>query len=597
MKIKKIEVKNFKSFDPNGITYSVQSGLNVIVGENNVGKSNIFKILETLIELLPRSSNFDIINAFHGEVDNDVEIKLSAKLDDEDIEFLMPRFSVPARYKKDFLEIFGDDLIITFTFSRFRREQLLINFGQMKIEANRGSYVDPSPKSGHRPDGWTGLVNTVVEHNESLRQAVSILLSPAEEVPHVLQFDQDLRDVFADLLRKNIIIFPEFRDRSTTDAKMGIFSSPKGNEVSSVLFNLKNGIFSQRQRYKKIQEYFSQIFPNLTLDVRQGYEIVVVQKDNHEVSQESIGAGIVEIIIFITHLIETKNHIFAIDEPELHLHPHAKRSVSDLIKKSAQSNQILCITHSTNFIHTDTINNTTRVKDLHGHSELIHLPEKYFTTNEIKKLQRITESRQKEFFFARAVLLVEGDTEVGSIPILAKKRDQDLNLYNISVIGIDSHYFALFVKLLRGFKIPYMVMLDFDTLANIEVSIEIDSKKIKTSSLIKQLDELGELTQEDKMIIKNCEKGIIQIKKDNSKYNDGSINKLKPIIRRHKFIHLLDSTFEGLFDGIEENVIKNAKKNFKGSKVLQGKYLAENISKVPKDLIETIDKTVELTVN
>jgi len=597
VKILKLEAKNFKSFHLQ-VDYVIQPGLNIIVGENNVGKSNIFAILQKLIELLEKPNNFEITDAYYGDIDNDVELKLFAKLDDDDIKFLIRRFDVSGNYKEDFLKIFGDDLKINFEFSKFRGSKLFITFGKMKILERQGSFKYYSPSSGYNPKRWRNIVNGVSEKHGNLFEAIEKELQPTGSTESFLEFDFEPRKSFADLFKEKIIIFPEFRERPSSEAQVDIFLSPKGVQVSSVLFNLKNGDLMARSRFKKIQDYFSQIFPNLKLDVKQGHQIVVVKSDKHEMPQESIGAGIVEIIIFLTHLIGTENHVFAIDEPELHLHPHAKRSVSDLINLAAMKNQIICITHSTNFIHIDSVNNIVCVKDMKGHSELILLPDSYFNQEEINKLHRITESRQKEFFFARSVLLVEGDTEAGAIPIFAKKIDQDLNMNNVSVISVDSHYFALFIKLLRGFKIPNMVMLDFDTLANIEASIEIQSKKVNTSSLIKQLDELGELTEEDKKIVELCQKGIVTESKDQSKYDENSIKKLKPIIQRHEFVYLLPSYFEGLFtEPHYQKIIRTAKKNFKGNKVLQGKYIAENISDVPPNLVEVIDKILMLIKN
>lgn len=598
MIITELRAKNFKSFTPEGIEYRVQRGLNTIVGENNVGKSNIIKILSELIMLLKDMHGFIGTDAFQGNIDNPVELDFHALLDEEDIVFLMRKFNVPLEYRDDFGQIFGKDLGIQFTFSRYDGGKITIQFGKMTIVDNRGTYDKTSIGQSYREHNWSGLVNHASRKKVSLLASVEALLSEQSDSPNMIDFGSNPKsqNFFYDLLLEKIIIFPEFRSRPSSEVKTGIFLSPSGGELASVLFNLKTSEKKKRKRFDKIQEYFTQIFPNLKLDVMQGHTIVVEKSDGTEVEQNSIGAGIIEVINLLTHLIGTEKHVFVLDEPELHLHPHAKRSISDLIQNASESNQIVCVTHSTNFIRMDSINNVTCVRDKSGHSELASLPENYFALDEIKKLKRITEPRQKEFLFSRAVLIVEGDTEVGAIPIFAKKHDKDLDIHNISVIGVDSHYFALFVKLFRGFRIPYLVMLDKDTLGNIEVSITVNSQNVSTSSLIRQLDGLGDLTSEDKMLIKSCVCEIVQ-DGDSATYSDDAVKKLKNVIMKHKFIRLLDSDFEGLFDApTYRKIVKDAKKDFSGSKVLQGRYIADNIPRTPMVLKEVIRQIVDLSM-
>ncbi|QLH11007.1 ATP-dependent endonuclease [Nitrosarchaeum sp. AC2] len=596
MKIKSLKAKNFKSFLPEGIDYNVQDGLNTIVGENNVGKSNITKILSELILLMENQNDFKITEAFQGNIDNAVELEIQVILSGDDIEFLMTRFSVPINHKEEFIQIFGKNLTIHFIFSRFTGPKITTLFGKMIFIDNRGAMDITSFGKGYHPKDWLTFINGVSQKSLNLVDAVNEALSPSQSEPTpMFQFNQNTLRYFHELFNETIMIFSEFRERPSSEVRTGVFSSPTGREVASVLFNLKNGGRKKGKRFEQIQSHFTQIFPNLKLDTREGHQIFITKSNDYEIEQNAIGAGIIEIIILLTHLIGTHNHVFVLDEPELHLHPHAKRSISKLIRTASETNQIICVTHSTNFIHMNSINNITYVQDKNGHSELGRLPPNYFTDDEIKKLQRITESRQKEFLFSRAVLLVEGDTEVGAMPILAQRIRSDLDMHNISVIGVDSHYFALFSKLLRGFRIPHIVMLDNDTIYNIETSIDVDSQKIITSSLIRQLDDLGELTDEDKIIIKSCENEIIP-NGDSSRYNDESVKKLKNLIKKYRFIHLLPSDFEGLFSAsTNSEIVKSAKKNFRGSKVLQGRHIAEKITYIPSDLKKIIENIVKLS--
>jgi len=55
--------------------------------------------------------------------------------------------------------------------------------------------------------------------------------------------------------------------------------------------------------------------------------------ENYPVPIENVGAGISELLTLLTNLVTLRGHIFVIEEPELHLHPHAKRKLANFIKK------------------------------------------------------------------------------------------------------------------------------------------------------------------------------------------------------------------------------------------------------------------------
>jgi predicted ATP-dependent endonuclease of OLD family len=81
MKIKKIAIKNFRSFGSQEKDIIVRDGLNSIVGENNVGKSTIFRVLD-LINKKYEFSNEDYPN---GSTENKLLSSVSIELNDEEL--------------------------------------------------------------------------------------------------------------------------------------------------------------------------------------------------------------------------------------------------------------------------------------------------------------------------------------------------------------------------------------------------------------------------------------------------------------------------------------------------------------------------------
>ena len=81
---------------------------------------------------------------------------------------------------------------------------------------------------------------------------------------------------------------------------------------------------------------------------------------------------------------------------------------------------------------------------------------------ELKLLTQFDAARN-ELFFARKVLLVEGPTERFSLPYLIATKGIDLDISGISIIDAGGKTnLPFFIKILKGFSIPFVVMYDED---------------------------------------------------------------------------------------------------------------------------------------
>ena len=64
------------------------------------------------------------------------------------------------------------------------------------------------------------------------------------------------------------------------------------------------------------------------------------------ISLESMGEGVTNLLGLIVHLCVAKNNLFLIEEPENDIHPRALKSLLELILKKSESNQFVISTHS-----------------------------------------------------------------------------------------------------------------------------------------------------------------------------------------------------------------------------------------------------------
>lgn len=181
-----------------------------------------------------------------------------------------------------------------------------------------------------------------------------------------------------------------------------------------------------------------------------------IVKNENEASQDDLG-----------NRTSSNSSFFIIEEPELFLHPQAQRDLYQTLKTLSQNNnQVIVTTHSNSFVDienyksliiaqkTDVISGTT-VKQCST--------ELFSGLNEKKKINLIywINPERSELFFAKKVILVEGQTDKTILPFLAKK----LNVYSNEFTIIDcasKDNLPLYIKLLNGFKLNYIAVYDKD---------------------------------------------------------------------------------------------------------------------------------------
>ena len=172
--------------------------------------------------------------------------------------------------------------------------------------------------------------------------------------------------------------------------------------------------------------------------------------------------------------VDPQSVVFGIEEPELYLHPQMIRKIRDVLIDLATDPgyQVICPTHSPVLLDmTDRHRSIVRLqknatRDVH----VAQVEDDIFSTvEEERDLVRMIstfDASVNELFFAKRVVLVEGDTEVA---IFQKAADL-LGLFDNPLEKLDTTFInchgkssmPFFMKVLNHFKIPYVVVHDVD---------------------------------------------------------------------------------------------------------------------------------------
>ena len=159
--------------------------------------------------------------------------------------------------------------------------------------------------------------------------------------------------------------------------------------------------------------------------------------------------------------------ILAIEEPENHIAPH---HIGKLVKRFNQlsnndNSQVILTSHSPAIVKRIEPEDLRylRIENSSGDSQTIisdiKLPKE---TQESYKYIKGAIQAYPELYFAKLVILGEGDSEELLLPKIFDLLGKEIDSAQISIVPLGGRHVNYFWKLLNSLKIPHITLLDFD---------------------------------------------------------------------------------------------------------------------------------------
>lgn len=294
------------------------------------------------------------------------------------------------------------------------------------------------------------------------------------------------------------------------------------SNINMVKMLLEGAIAHKAISFKFLDNAKDELYKNVQLFVNDGIDRPIQEK----------GTGIqsaVIIALFSLYCNDYHNNssLLIAEEPELFLHPQARRVISAELNKflsgsKKQERQLIISTHSTEYLkHVDLFNITRVYKDSTGNFTIAKQLDHDTSTLVTLELKRFLWSNNSEIFFADKVILVEGG-EVFLIPAIVDKISevtQKLDYENISVARVNGKgSFLIYARMLDCFEIDYLIVGDLDCykdevrkLAEYFKLNDISEQIMKVKSAIAQMEiDYSRIDERIKHVEKNFDAQVIQ---------------------------------------------------------------------------------------
>lgn len=477
MYISNIKIQNFRNFKELEVNFN--EGINIIIGHNNAGKSNLVKALSIVLDSNTKKQlDVDDFNKY---------ILL------EDLKEQPPMISIAVTISQgededlisDDLATVGDWLIkleepykALLTYEYFLPANEHERYKKMVSEATTTEEVWNIIQDEfirlYTYKIWGGdPLNRNIADGEWLRKFDFQFLDAIRDVE---------RDMFTgrNTLLKNIIDFfidydVKIDKKMSDEEKLQEIKAKKHEfkrEAGALLDKLQERMEEGKEEVLKYANDIGALFDKSSInlegcitDVDLYSTLKLILKYNEDIKIPITHNGLgYNNLIFMSLLLSKMQvdangkylgcnakvfPILAIEEPEAHLHPTMQYQFLKFIDDNMKDNkvrQVFITTHSTHIVASSSLDNIICLYKKGKETYEVAYPGKTFNDEKSKKyVQRFLDATKSDMLFAEKLILVEGLTEQLLLSIFAQYLECSLEENHVSVISVDGRHFNHFL--------------------------------------------------------------------------------------------------------------------------------------------------------
>ena len=492
MYISKINIKGFRNFKEKEILFN--DGINVIIGHNNAGKSNLLKALSLAIDS-QSSKRLDVHD-------------LNKHTTLEELKTNPPKVTINLTISQSKDEDTNSDDLVTvgnYLTKLASPYEALLTYDFFLPDNQRQKYIDALSEVDNVKKAWKVIQHDFLRFYTSRIWGGDPKLQIQADNESLQKFDfqflDAIRDVERDmfsgrntLLREVLDFFMDYSIKNdatkSTEEKLVEIKALKETFSTNAEALLQTLQDRMREGKGQILDYAKQTgasfnganpdFDGNLSDVElfSALKLIIEYETGITIPATHNGLGYNNLIFMSLLLAKMQVNsdgnylgsnakvfpILAIEEPEAHLHPSMQYKFLKFLNENKdvkkKVRQIFITTHSTQITSAVSLD---EIICLHSENDIssVGYPGKVFSeTAEDKKskayVQRFLDATKSDMLFAQKVILVEGIAEELLLATMAKYIGHSLEDNHVAVINVGGRYFNHFIKLFDTSR-PYAI--------------------------------------------------------------------------------------------------------------------------------------------
>lgn len=486
MFISKIQIENFRSFE--NIEVEFHEGINVIIGHNNCGKSNLLTAMALIFDNSV-SRQLEVDDFYNG-------------ISVEKLKESAPKIKITVTITQSKNENLMSDELVTVSnwlisletpYQAQVQYEYFLSSGEEENYKNRVSGIDSAKEIWkiikseyirlYTYKIWAGNPeNRVVADSDSLRKFDYQFLNAIRDVERDMFSGRNtllkrVIDFFMDYEIKSDGRLDEIQKSEKIRGRKDEFAENADEIINKLHMRLEAGNQEILSYAKDIGASFDKSEPGFEGELTESelysvLKLIIKQETGMTLPVDKNGLGYNNLIFMSLLLAKMQADsdgkymgsnakvfpMLVIEEPEVHLHPTMQDKFIKFLNKNIEQKkvkQVFITTHST------FITAAVQLDDLiclyrDGNKAHIAYPGRTFwedtegkQINEISKkyVQRFLDATKSNMLFAERIILVEGIAEQLLIPILAEYMGTSLADNHVAVLQVGGRYFEHFLRL------------------------------------------------------------------------------------------------------------------------------------------------------
>ncbi|NCQ24427.1 MAG: hypothetical protein COW54_09985 [Rhodobacteraceae bacterium CG17_big_fil_post_rev_8_21_14_2_50_63_15] len=478
MHIEKISLRNFRCFGDTSVSIPINSGVSGFVGDNGAGKSSALEALKRLFSSVSseRKLRKSDVHFGHGEDSQEVDER-------EVVIDVVFGFSDPDAIPHVFSDIFFDSadqslkvrlrLEANYKKSESHEDDIEVKLYTVRTLDDVPFGPDDERKTPlrGRPTQFAELVY-IPAHRDSLAVTRHALMNVLKRLERSADWSDETKN-------KSQAFAKELENSLNGVDAIGTVT----HDLKSFWGTLHDGHYDANPIISVVATEFEQLIRDLTLRFEKSPG--GGQRHLEELSEGQISLLYFALSATLHNLIwkmeaKSPSHlegfkaldfvpapltIFALEEPENHLAPFYLPRLIGLLEELVKtgSAQAFVTSHSTSVLSRIPPRNVRYFRNCRNSliSSVKEIPLPAKGTDEDNFLHQVILSNP-EIYFARLVIIGEGDSERIVIPRVAEAFDVSLDPSFVAFVPVGGRHAQHLWKLVRGLDIPCLTLLDFD---------------------------------------------------------------------------------------------------------------------------------------